>query len=139
MDQARNDYLTTEVMTAAPQKLQLMLVEAAIRTAQQALAHWEAGRDEQACEALVKCQQVVTELFAGLDVQAKSPLVRRVAGIYLFVYRSLVAANLEHSREKLQDALRVLEAERTTWQQVCVQLGTRKQDADVTAGASFEA
>ena len=36
-----------------------------------------------------------------------------------------MAANLERSREKLANVLRVLEIERATWQQVCQQLGTQ--------------
>ena len=43
---AQSNYLETEVMTAPPQKLQLMLVEAAIRSAERARAMWREEDDE---------------------------------------------------------------------------------------------
>jgi len=125
--EARNDYLYTEVMTAAPQKLQLMLIDAAIRLVNRAHYHWERNDDHTASEALIRCQQVVSELLGGVDVQSGNELVRRVASVYLFVYRSLVLANLERSREKLADILRVLEIERQTWLEVCQQLGSERE------------
>ena len=125
--EARHDYLYTEVMTAAPQKLQLMLIDAAIRLVHRAQNHWERNDDHTASEALIRCQQVMSELLGGVDVQSGNDLVRRVASVYLFVYRSLVLANLERSREKLADVLRVLEIERQTWADVCQQLGTERE------------
>ena len=125
---ARDNYLATEVLTATPQKLQLMLIEAAIRLGQQTLVEWQAGREEQAAESLVRCQQIVTELICGLNPEKDADLVRRMGGVYLFVFRSLIAAHVERSEAKLGDALRVLEVERETWQMICQQLGTRRDE-----------
>ena len=123
---ARENYLVTDVMTATPQKLQLMLIEAAIRSAERAREKWQAGEDDQACEALIHAQQVVGELLASLNHEADADLVKRVASVYLFVFRNLMEANHERSEKKLDDALRVLEVERATWRHVCEQLGSRK-------------
>ena len=123
---ARENYLVTDVMTATPQKLQLMLIEAAIRSAERARERWQAGEDDQACEALIHAQQVVGELLAGLNREVDSHLVKRVASVYLFVFRNLMEANYERDENKLDDVLRVLEVERETWRQACEQLGSRK-------------
>ncbi len=123
---ARENYLVTDVMTATPQRLQLMLIEAAIRSAERAREKWQAGEDDQACEALIHAQQVVGELLASLNHEADADLVKRVASVYLFVFRNLMEANHERSEKKLDDALRVLEVERESWRQVCEQLGSRK-------------
>lgn len=116
---SQGSYLETEVMTAPPQKLQLMLIEGAIRCGRQTQAHWKAGRDDQACETLIRAQQIVTELINGLNREAHPELVKKVASVYLFIYRGLVEAGLEHDEEKLDDAIRVLEEERETWRSVC--------------------
>jgi flagellin-specific chaperone FliS len=63
-------------------------------------------------------------------------LVRRVAGVYLFIHRTLSAAHLEHDAQKLDEALSILEVERETWQQVCLQLGKDTRRAE-PAGESF--
>jgi len=133
---ASESYLVTEVMTATPQKLQLMLIEAAIRSAQRARQNWQAQEEEQAGEAILHAQQVVGEMIAALDQETDSELVKKVAAVYLFVFRSLMEANFRRDENKLDDALRVLEIERATWRQVCDKLGSAKQP---DSGVSLEA
>ncbi len=77
MAPTRGDYLFTEVMTAAPQKLQLLLVESALRNAQQARHHWEQGREDAACQALIRSQNVLVELFGVIDPKTSDPLEQR--------------------------------------------------------------
>lgn len=116
---ARETYLATEVLTAPPQKLHLLLVEAAIRACEKARALWQQKQDAQAGEALIRAQEIMSELVAGLNRQADPQLVRQVASLYLFIYRNLLEASFLRDEKKLDDALRVLREERTTWQLVC--------------------
>jgi len=131
---ARDTYLATEVTTAPPQKLQLMLLDAALRHGRRARERWSDGRDEQAGEALLRCQEIVSHLLGGMNREHDRELVRRVAGVYLFIYRRLVASQLERDLKKLDEALSILEIERETWQQVCLQLGARSQPAELVEG-----
>jgi flagellar protein FliS len=126
---ARDEYLATEVMTAAPQKLQLLLVEGAIRFARQAESHWRSHENEAAFGALGRCQEIVTQLIGGLAQNLESPLVRQISSVYAFVYRTIVSAGFHRDASKLADALRVLEVERETWQQVCDRLGSKTESA----------
>jgi len=119
------DYLETEVMTAAPQKLQLMLIEAALRQSNATLEHWKAGNQEQAAETLIRAQQIITELLCSLNPEKDKDLTSKVAAVYLFIFRALQTAQAERSEVKLQEAISVLEIERETWQKVCEQLGTK--------------
>ena len=116
-------YLETEILTAPPQKLQLMMIEAAIRFGRRAAGHWQAGEDDQACEALIRAQKIVTELVNGLNRDESPELAGKIAAVYLFVFRSLMEAGYQRDREKLDDALGVLEVERETWRQVCHRVG----------------
>jgi flagellar protein FliS len=118
------NYLTTETLTAPPQKLQLLLIEAAIRAARRAGRQWQAGRPEQALPALLHAQAVVAELLRGVNQQLNSALTDRVAAVYAFVFRRLAEAGYSRDEEKLADAVRLLEIERQTWQQVCQQTVT---------------
>jgi len=116
---AGNGYLVTEAMTATPDKLRLMLIDGAIRFGQSARQHWQASRDEQAGEAIIRCQEIVTELICGLNPTEQPELVRKIRGVYMFVFRTLTAAHVEHSDGKLTQALKILEIERDTWREVC--------------------
>ena len=148
-------YIETEVMTAPPQKLQLMLIDAAIRFSKRAKLHWEADDNDQAHEALVRAQQVMAELLAGLNREASPKLVGKIASVYVFVFRCLMEASFEHNLNKIDEAVKVLEVEQETWRQVCQKLAEDKLperaasapltiqsesfDAAPAAGFSFEA
>ncbi len=119
-----NSYLTTEVTTATPQKLQLMLIEAAIRSAEQARILWREGDEAGAAESLGRARQITGRILAGLNREAAPDLVPKVAAVYLFLFRALGEANLHRDEQKLDEALRVLRVEQETWRQVCAKLGT---------------
>lgn len=115
----QQEYFVNEVLTAPPQKLQLMLIEAAIRNIQRARMLWQAGRDADAGEAVIKSQDIVTQLITGACPEEPNAVARQMRSIYLFIHRALVAAHMNRDDAKLGEALRVLEIERETWQQVC--------------------
>jgi flagellar biosynthetic protein FliS len=121
---ATDSYLETQVLTATPQKLQLMLVDAAIRSIERAKQHMEAQAYEQACDALIHAQRVITEILAGLNHDDDPALTKKVAAVYMFVFRRLLEANGQRDTSKLDDALRVLHVERGTWQTLCDTLGS---------------
>lgn len=127
----RNNYRETEILTAPPQKLRLMLIQAAMRSIEQTRHYWRAGDDENAFEKLLHAQEVVTELIAGINPELNQEINRVVAGLYLFIYRCLVDASLQHSEQKLDDALKVLREEQETWRLLCEQLGDNGQHSAV--------
>jgi flagellar protein FliS len=122
----RDHYLEHEILSAAPQKLQLLLIEAAIRQAKKAQHFWSQSQDTAARQALVRAQEIVAQMLAGIQPDQSQPLVRRVVAVYSFIIRALAKAYLQHDKLSLADALRVLEIERQTWQQVCQQLSNRQ-------------
>ena len=117
----RDAYLETQILTASPQRLRLMLIEGAIRQANLTADHWLAGRDEEALEALIRCRAIISELIAGVKGE-ESPLARKVVGVYLFLFTTLTEAQLTRDSAKLTSAVRVLEEERQTWTEICRQL-----------------
>ena len=118
----QNNYLAAEVLTASPQKLQLMLLEAAVRSAERARTLWQEGHDVGAAKSLGHAQEIVGEILAGLDREADPELVGKVAGVYLFLFRTLGDASIHHDEQKLDEAIRVLRLEQETWRQLCEKL-----------------
>jgi flagellar protein FliS len=134
---ARESYFTTEIMTATPQRLQLMLIEAAIRLAERARERRRAGQNEAAGEDLVRAQEIVAQMLSSLNPQADAALAKKAAGVYLFVCRSLMEANLLRDDAKLNDAIRVLEIERETWRLVCQKLDASEAPRRESAAVSL--
>lgn len=120
----QEDYLRSQVLTASPQKLQLMMIEAAIRHAQQGRNSLELNEGERAVNALVKAQEIIAELIGAIEPAPDSALANRVKANYLFVHQSLVSGNLHRRIDPIDGALRVLQIERDTWQRLCQQTPT---------------
>lgn len=120
--QARQHYLTTEVMTASPQKLHLMLIEGAMRFIHKARQHGAAQEVEPTRDALTRARKIVGDILAGFKKDSDPGLVNRVTMLYGFVYRTLLEAAFSFNDAKLAGVLRILEIERETWRQVCADL-----------------
>lgn len=121
MMQPTDAYLETQVLTASPQRLRLMLLDGSIRFADQTAQFWQEEKLDQGLESLIRCRDIIAELIAGIRPDA-SPLAQKVLGLYVFLFKALTEAQLSRDRQKLAHVRRVLEAERDTWQQVCRQL-----------------
>lgn len=131
MNQQPNDsYLEAHVLTAAPQKLRLMLIEAAISAARQTLMHWENAKTEEGLAALIHCRDLLSELLSGITPD-ESELTRNVAAVYVFLFKTLTEAQLNRDPKLIESTIEVLEVERQTWRMVCDQV----PDAQCTPGA----
>jgi flagellar secretion chaperone FliS len=129
MNQRTSDsYLATEIMTSTPQKLQLMLLDAAIREGELARKHWQAQENKQAEKSLLRALQIMYSVLGGIDLEVKSELVGKVAGVYLFICQALTRAFVDNDANKLAEALRVLAVERETWRQLCEKLAQSPAD-----------
>ncbi|MEX0718765.1 MAG: flagellar export chaperone FliS [Planctomycetaceae bacterium] len=108
-------YLESEVETASPHRLHLIVVDAAIRHGRAARAALEAGDREQAHAALSKCRDLVGELIGGLDPTHAPNMIERLKALFVFAYRNCAEAEARQSPQPVADALRVLETHRETW------------------------
>ena len=111
-------YLESQIMTATPQKLRLLLIEGAIRYARQTIELWELQQPERAVESLIHCRAIIRELLSGISIE-HSDLTRKVAAVYVFLLRCLTEAHISRDRARVEDTIRVLEVERETWRIVC--------------------
>jgi flagellar protein FliS len=123
-----SNYLESKVLTAPPQRLQLMLIEGAIRFARQAEEALSLGNRVAASAPLMRTIDIVGELLAAARSH-KSDLNKRVADLYMFLFRRITEAKINADPKALGEALRLLEFERQTWQMLCDKLGSEAQDA----------
>ena len=118
---AGHAYLETQIATATPQRLRLMLIDGALRRARQSAEAWVGTNPGDALEPLIGCRSIIAELIAGIR-EGSSPLADKVLGIYLFLFRELTEAQLRNDVARVSGVIRVLEEERITWQEVCATL-----------------
>lgn len=109
------EYLKNAVLTATPEQLHLMLYDGAIRFAERGLDAMRRGDLEGMFNALERAQMIMIELGNGIRRDVNPALADRMTGLYNFVYRRLVDANLQRDPVAIDDVLRVLRYQRETW------------------------
>ncbi|MEM6459752.1 MAG: flagellar export chaperone FliS [Planctomycetota bacterium] len=115
---AINPYLQTQIRTASPDELRLMLYDGCLKFARQAKAELTRERPdfEAVYENFMRAQKIVLELSTGLNRDAAPELCDKLAGLYTYIYRLLVDANVDRDPAKIDEAIELLDYERQTWQ-----------------------
>lgn len=108
-------YLESQVLTASPEQLVLILYDGAMRFCRQAEEAFIASRADEAGELLIRAQRVVLELVCALRPEANPDIVKSLGGLYAFVYEQLVWANVERDPKRIRDAVSVLGTLREGW------------------------
>ena len=134
---AQKTYIESEVVTATPQKIQLLLIEAAIKNIHRAKRFWETDDREGAFQCLTRVQDIVTEILCSLDMKNSPEIAQSLAAIYVFVFRKIVATRGPEDMAELDDALKVLMVERQSWKEICEKFGM-KTDATRKHSATFD-
>ena len=130
---AQKTYIEREVATASPQKLQLMLIEAAIKNVHRVKNFWENKDPEGAFQSLTRVQDIVTEILCSFDAKAWPEITQTLSAIYVFIFRKIVAVRGPDDMASLDEALRVLMAERESWKEICEKFGVKNETANNSA------
>ena len=115
IDSAAQQYLRNAVLTASREKLHLMLYDGAIRFCQQARDAIVRKDIEGSYNLLTRAQNIVLEMQSALNPAVDPALCGRMSGLYSFIYRRLVEANIGKDLQALDDALQILQYQRQTW------------------------
>ena len=127
-----NPYLKTKIMTASPEELRLMLYDGALKFCRQARAALEKKDFEQSYNNLMRAQKIVLELSTSLNHDADPQLCQRLSALYTYVYRLLVDSNMKREVGIVDEAIKLIEYERETWQMLMKKLAGEGQPNDTS-------
>jgi flagellar protein FliS len=132
------EYLRGAVLSATSEQLVLMLYDGAIRFARKARRALERKDFETSCEALLRAQRIVQELQSGLRREVDPGLCEQMSSLYAFIIDRLIKANMKRETVPIDEALRVLEHQRETWQMLLSQVRGRPASPRAAPPASEE-
>ena len=134
----RNAYLATAVAGAPPERLLTMLYDALVSNIAIAEGALEAKDYYTLNERLVRSQAIVLELQGTLkpDLWSGGPALM---SIYAYVYKLLVAGNVQRDAKALADARGLLEPLQDAWHTAADQVMAQKtaggRGSDLAASA----
>lgn len=134
---AVNPYLRTKVMTATPEELRLMLYDGALKFCRQGRTAIDEGRVEDSYNNILRAQKIVLELSTSLKHSVLPELCDKLAALYTYIYRRLIEANMNRDAEALDEAIRLIEYERETWQMLMRKLTDEGGSPRAAQGATL--
>lgn len=111
---AHNRYFETQVQTAPPENLVLMLYNGALRFAAQAVADLDAGRMQDAHNSLIRAQDIISELAGSLNMDM-GEISRNLLGLYDYMQYRLIQANINKIAEPIREVVTMLTELRDSW------------------------
>lgn len=127
-----NPYLKTKIMTASPEELRLMLYDGALKFCRQAKISLEKKAFEDSYNNLMRAQKIVLELSTSLNHDADPQICQRLSALYTYVYRLLVDANMKRETPIIDEAIKLIEYERETWQMLMQKIAGEGKPTDAS-------
>ncbi len=132
MNAYMNQYQQTQVTTASPERILIMLYDGAIRFAGQAKVAMLSGERLAKLEAISKAIAIVSYLSETLDHDAGWEQAEKLDGLYAYMIRELTNANLKGEVKSLEVVEDLLKELRETWMEAIEIVHQEKNKA--TAG-----
>ena len=110
-----DSYLSTQVLTASPYRLHLMVVEGAIQFGNVGAASLLAQDMETAHLALCRCRDFVTELIGGLSDEHDPLLATRMKQLFFSAYVHLAEGERDRDVNRVNAAISILKRHHETW------------------------
>ena len=114
---AFNVYRQTQAQTAAPGELVVMLYRGAVRFVAKGIAALETQDIQGAHTNLVRAQEIIAELLGTLDLVRGGEIADQLLGIYEYLNRRLVDANLGKDPAPAREVERFLRELLPAWEE----------------------
>ena len=114
----QNNYLQNQVMSASPNKLIEMLLQAAIKKIKLAVIALEKEELSQAHQQFVKAQNILLELRVSLDREQGGAIAEDLDQLYGYMYDQLVSANGQKEAAPAETVVPLLSELLESWQTI---------------------
>jgi flagellar protein FliS len=110
-----NRYFEQMILTASPVELIRLLYERAISSVREARRHLESRRIPERGKSINQAYSILAELSGSLRTDVAPELAARLQGLYSYIQRRLLEANLQQTDAPLAEALGLLSTLAEGW------------------------
>lgn len=112
-----NQYQNTQVTTAAPEKILIMLYDGAINFTRLALERMKQKDLGGKGLYIGKALAIVSELMNTLNHEVGGEISANLEQLYIYIIGEYTSANLNNNAASLENALKILTSLRDTWKE----------------------
>jgi len=120
-------YKETQIKTATPGKLVVMLYDGAVKHLSLALEGMDSRHHsyDRVSGELVRTQDIITELMVSLDFEHGGEIARGLFNLYMWMNRQLLDGNIRKDTAPLESVRGVLLELRSAWAELAEKAGTQ--------------
>ena len=123
---ALSTYKETRIKTASQGQLIIMLYNEAVRQLDHALVlldnkdseKKDPSKIEKIGKAIVKTQEIVSELMVSLDFEQGGDIAKNLFALYTWFNRELMEANISHEARRISAIRDLIDDLRNAWQEI---------------------
>lgn len=112
---ARNQYLKTQVETASKEQLVVMLFDGIVRFTEQARKAMREKAIEECHNALMRAQAIVMELIVTVDKEKGGEVATNLIGLHAYAFNALVQCNMHKDESKIDEVQSIYRKLREGW------------------------
>lgn len=120
---AYNAYKDINVKTASQGRLIVLLYEGAVKQLTLASSFFDANQAlpvkniENFGKAVMKAQEIITELQVSLDMEKGGEIANNLMALYIFFNKELTDANIKKDKSKIDSTLKMMKDLCESWRQ----------------------
>lgn len=108
-------YKNTQIQTATPGQLILLLYEGGIKFCKLAKLSIDESNIMNANNYILKVQDIISELMSSLDIKKGGEIASNLYSLYDYMLGKLVESNLQKNKEGVEEVQKLLEELRDSW------------------------
>lgn len=110
-------YQQTQVQTASPEKILIMLYDGAIQFLNKAKAGMENKNIEETHNNIIKAQRIISEFMNTLDRDNGGEIAQNLFKLYEYLNYRLIQSNVKKDITGIDEVLRHLKELKSTWEE----------------------
>lgn len=120
-------YKNTQIQTATPGQLILLLYAGAVKFCKLAKKAIEENDIMQANKYIIRIQDIVNELMVSLDMKAGGEIAQNLYSLYDYMLRKLVDANLKKDVSQIDEVEKMIDELKESWSMAVKKTGGLKR------------
>jgi len=125
-------YQQTDVQTASPEKLLIMLYDGAIQFLNKAKIGIANDNIEESHNNILGAQRIISEFMNTLDLEIGGEVARNLYKLYEYLHYRLVQANIKKDVDMVDEVLTHLKDLKLTWEEA-IRIASREKEQAATA------
>jgi flagellar protein FliS len=131
-------YQQTQIQTASPEKILIMLYDGAIQFLNKARIAIEEKNIEKTHNNIIAAQRIITEFMNTLDLQTGGEVAKNLFDLYEYLHYRLVQANLKKDISMVDEVIEHLKDLKQTWEEAIKIAQRERSQQQMQIGSSVQ-